>query len=61
MGINGKISTKYTSNYFLGGITMAKTALEIENRIALLKSRPQSNTNIIKKLERRLRALDTTK
>lgn len=45
----------------LGGITMAKTALEIENRIALLKSRPQSNTNIIKKLERRLRALDTTK
>ena len=40
---------------------MAKTALEIENRIALLKSRPQSNTNIIKKLERQLRALDTTK
>ena len=35
--------------------------LAIENRIAMLRARKADNSNIIKKLERRLRALDKNK
>lgn len=35
--------------------------LAIKTRIALLKTRPSNNEKIIRKLERRLRALNNTK
>lgn len=40
---------------------MNNTELSITNRIALLQSRKTDNGNIIKKLERKLKALRSTK
>ena len=39
---------------------MNNTELAITNRIALLRSRHTENGNIIKKLERKLKALQST-
>ena len=38
---------------------MTRTALYYENRINTLKARPRENGNIIKKLERQYRKLNT--
>lgn len=43
-----------------GGITM-RTELAIKNRISLLRGRTTDNGNIIRKLERQLRAMQRKK